>query len=784
MAQRENKASAVCHTSFVPALNMAQFKAFLRSRSRSRSRSRPSDPMPPTQDNPPSGYLKSSVRSQTRPISSTTTATHSTITPLPSDSFRNRPNAGRYAYALHPRSTDTPQDHDTCDYDSDDNIPPRSETPSSTRRKLAWHSLFGIALTRRSSSSISTPPQSTPSPERKASTSTAASDPKTTSSRKRSFRLNSRPTTPKSVDDPLSPYSIPVPSSPLPLSASPRRRSFGLGSSQRTTPKSSTGHLPLPHVLPGRSRARRLSVGSERPPHDSAVALPEQTSHRSVQKPTPDGGARSKGKEREHLLADSERPPHDLPPSFDFPSHSRNPPSSHFSRHPVFSNLPTLDSASSEENDQSSHRLHAIPRIIHTPPTPQRPGGDLDSPARPSTALPRVDAAKIDIAKPKPVAMAHREQVLVSSSHSHPDAQHTASSKRRFTPRFLTGTKSNDTTRRPPADGPIHKTLAGHARNMTSHRSKLGSFDFERPVSALNRSSSTVDRQKMHLPSLERTISQDSARAAMSRLTAHQPEPSQLKPDLTGDTSVISFSSVSLQTKSTGKDITPPGHSSSWGRASGRRILRTSHGTFAFEHSSSMPSSPNPNAFHLPSEPNPEHMPGLAQSQPSTPLHAIFDARVKHSRGQSVNTSDHVDAPGERKSKGKGRSLDLGLGLSWAPSRLREEVLMPGLFFAREKAKLEQNRANGLDVTKMFESLLSESRFQTFKKCKHASLFLPPCLTWHSDVRRFDAHAIPLEGPSGLLARVEKLVAESGLSEPERTRLMSEFTAFVESHGG
>lgn len=109
---------------------------------------------------------------------------------------------------------------------------------------------------------------------------------------------------------------------------------------------------------------------------------------------------------------------------------------------------------------------------------------------------------------------------------------------------------------------------------------------------------------------------------------------------------------------------------------------------------------------------------------------------------------------------------------------------MPGLFFAREKAKLEQNRANGLDVTKMFESLLSESRFQTFKKCKHASLFLPPCLTWHSDVRRFDAHAIPLEGPSGLLARVEKLVAESGLSEPERTRLMSEFTAFVESHGG
>ncbi|KAF8551467.1 hypothetical protein OG21DRAFT_1512705 [Imleria badia] len=739
-------------------------------------------PTPSPLDNPPSSYLKSAVRSQNRPISSTTTATHSTITPLPSDSLRNRVNAGRHAYAFHPRSTDAPQDHDTCDYDSDDHNVSRSETPSSTRRKLAWHSFFGIALTRRSSSTTSTPPQSTPSPERKGSTSTFASDPKTNSSRKRSFRFKSRPTTPKSVDDPSSPYSIPVPSSPLPLSASPRRRSFGLGTPQRTTPKSSTGHLPLPNVQttqPGRSHARRLSAGSERPPHDSAVALPEE---RLVHKPGPDGGGRIKGKEREKLFVDPERPPHDVSPSFDFPSPSRNHLSPHLPRHPVFSNLPTVDSASSEENEQSSHRLHAIPRIIHTPPTPQRPGGDLDSPARPSASLPRVNAAKIEIAKAKPVATAHREQVLVSTSQSHPDTQPTASSKRRFTPRFLTGKdvpKSNDTdgqkSSRRPADGPVHKTasnIIGHARNMTSHRGKHGSFDFERPVSALNRSSSTVDRQKMHLPSLERTISKDSAaRVAKSRLMAHQAESSQLKPDHTGDTSVISFSSVSLQTKSTGKDIgsnTPPGQSSSWGRASGRRILRTSHGTFAFEHPSSMPSTPNPIPFHLPSEPNPsdlpKHTPGVAQSQPSTPLHAIFDARIKHSRGQSCNTLDPVDSPGERKSKGKGRSLDLGLGLSWAPSRLREEVLMPGLIL-REKAK---NRANGSDVTKMFESLLSESRFETFKK----------------DVRRFDAHLIPLEGPSGLLARVEKLVAESGLSEPERNKLLSEFTVFVESHGG
>jgi hypothetical protein len=741
-----------------------------------RSRSQPPDPMPtpPTPrhlETPPSSYLKSAARSQTRPISSTTTATHSTITPLPSDSLRNRFNAARHAYAFQPRSTDTHtslQDQCssvTCDYDSDDHHFPRSETPSSVRRKLVLHSFFGLSLTRRSSSSA-------PTPERKGSTSTSASDPRITSPRKRSFRFTSRPTTPKSVSDPStskSPYPIPVPSSPLPLSASPRRRSFGLGSSQRSTPKSSTGNLPLPQPQspqPARSHGRRHSVGSERSPHDSAVALPEEPSHRSVHKGGPDGGGRNKGKVREHLFADSERPRHDVRPSFEFPSKSlpvdpspisRNYLSSQFPGHPVLSHLPTVDSASSEENEQS-HRLPVIPRIIHTPPTPQRPG-EVDPPSGPST---RVHSGKLEIAKGKTVARAHREQVLVSSFQSHASAQHTAPSKGRFTPRFLSGkdmpkamdSNGQTSSRRPaagPSDGPAHKTAGssttGPARNMTSHRGKLGSFDFERPVSALNRSSSTVDRQrtpdnssysKARLHSLERTLSEDSARGAKSRLLpgqAESPMLSQLKPDHTGDASVISFSSLSLQTKSTGNGIgdnTQAGQSSSWGRASGRRILRTSHATFAFEHPSSVPSSPNPPTFNLPNDPRqndlPEHTSGLPQSQPTPPLHAIFDARVKHSRGQSYNTLDPVDRgysnPGEPKSKGKGRSLDLGLGLSWAPSRLREEVLMPGLMLEREKAKLEKHRANGSDVTKTFEGLLSESRFQTFKKCKDSCPFL------------------------------------------------------------
>lgn len=708
-------------------------------------------------------------------------------------------NRGRHPYPTTPQSTDAhpslahhDQSSDTVNYDYDDHHFPRSETPSSTRRKLILRSLFGIPLTRRSSSSTSTPQQSSSTSHRKGSTSTSASDPRSKPSRKHSFRLTSRPSTPKSVGDSSlskSPYSIPVPSSPLPLSASPRRRSFGLGGSQRSTPKSSTGNLPLPHPQcpqPGRSHGRRHSVGSERPPHDSAVALPEEPSHRTSHKGPhllPDSGARNKGKEREIFFSNSERSFPDSRPSIDFPSQSlpedpssisRNYLSSQFTGLPGFLHLPTVDSASSEENEHSSilalHRSPVIPRIIHTPPTPQRLGEKIDPPSRPSTTPPGVDSGKVQFAKGKTVTISHREQVLVSNSQSHADAQHTVSSKGRFTPRFFGGKdlpktkdgneqKSSKRTAAGTSDGPIHKTSGSNmtvpARNMTNHRSKLGSFDFERPVSALNKSSSTVDRQGTHVPngnsshskiglhSLERTISDDSTRGGKSRLIVHHhgqaelPMLSQLKPDHTGDTSVVSFSSVSLQTRSTGGGTgtgtnTPAGQSSSWGRASGRRILRTSHGTFAFEHPSSVPSSPNPQAFNLPSEPNqnglPGYIPGLPQSQPTTPLYAILDARVKHSRGQSYNTSEYAEPcyskTSERKSKGKGRSLDLGLGLSWAPSRVREDVLMPGSILAREKAKLEKNKANGTNVTKVFESLLSESRFQAFKKCKD-SCFAP-----------------------------------------------------------
>lgn len=49
-------------------------------------------------------------------------------------------------------------------------------------------------------------------------------------------------------------------------------------------------------------------------------------------------------------------------------------------------------------------------------------------------------------------------------------------------------------------------------------------------------------------------------------------------------------------------------------------------------------------------------------------------------------------------------------------------------------------------------------------------------------MRRFDAHAIPLEGPSGLITRVEKLLNAApppGLDEREKQELLDRFIKVV-----
>ncbi|KAI6135035.1 hypothetical protein EDD17DRAFT_512964 [Pisolithus thermaeus] len=835
-----------------------KFYAFFRSRSRSRSRSKsviPTNAPPPmlskfeaisiTQthslssrrprlstehipsNNPPSSYMssptKSTGRSQSRPISSTTTATHSTIAPLPSDSLRKAIN-GRQEYASrHGNAANTHelnQDHDqyseSCDHDVQQ-LPPRSETPSSTKRKLGLHTLFGITLTRRSSSRSARHPASI-SPERKASTSTLVSESsRNVTSRRRSLRLGSRPTTPKSSDQPFSPKSsghfIPVPSNPLPLSASPRRRSFGLNS-PHNTPKSSVGHLPLP-VVHRQSHGRRHSVGAHQTPHDSAVALPEEQPNTSkYRRPSIEFIIKpSKGKEKQSEDWGKSRAKVALqaPASGAEPisqNSSENPPIGGHSLYspssgdcveasggarPRIQHLPTVESISDETGELpllAPRPIRAIPKIIHTPPTPQRPG-DSSTPLRPSTTPPKVDSSKVKVSQVK-MRSIPREELLSSTLQSHadtstafklpPEPSEPAANHSRFTPRFFRGQDSSKTKEsgldKPSVRGGLPNGSA-QARHMSNHRSKLGSFDFERPVSAgLNHSSSTINRSQNQLP-LERTTSSDSPRATKSRLATYQlarvdsPVHSHLIPSHTGQTSVISFASIpSKSTEKGASSNLSPGQSSSWGRASGRRMQKTSHGTFPFEHPASSPSSPLPDSFNPPNstvggQRYRDVTARLSPPPPDSPWVPIYDVPPKHHKGQSQASQD-VDGSlpkQERKAKGKGRSMDLGLGLAWAPSRVREEAIIPGLFVAGENIRAN-GRSYGSDVTKAFESILSATDFEAFKKY----------------VRRYDAHVIPFDGPNGLLTRVEKLLLNTGISERERKSLLAEFAYFVENH--
>ncbi|OJA19301.1 hypothetical protein AZE42_00452 [Rhizopogon vesiculosus] len=880
-ARKENKVGSVTGNSantssffhIRPYTLYHQFVAFFRSRSRSRSRSRaksspnssaaqsttelpalPTLPKPrisharstslvnepghtghartaPTATQP---ILKPATRISSRPISSTTTATHSTITPLPSDSIRRRQRLARNVYshdyqgeyADHQANEDPATSHD--DHDST----PRSDTPSSInqRRKLELLSIFGIGLSRKSSSNSSRKPSSGSSNCKVSSSTLSQKEAESKPSRKRSFRLNSRPSTPKSVDEPrfmkTSTSTLPTPSSPLPLSASPRRLSFGLTSSSRThAPMTSSGHLPLAHSS---RQGKRHSVGSHDTAHDSAVALPDDHSDDAVSSSHLDAksgsntdasklshtGRSRKGKDQERN--NSKWAPTRKTSRTDGSRlgtfHSLSEETSLIVNiSPPQNEVSALHTVESSEEDvaeplpviRAPQARSAIPQIIHTPPTPQR-AAEVEPLVRPATTPPRLSGGK---GRPREVVLS-QEAVAVHNElpklHARPPAQGDSGSnpriRNRFSPRLFGGkdlSREKESKEQQPGHDPAHPAgPVGPPRNITSRRIKHGSFDFERPVSSLNRSNSTVNASAVkgegstqsrkngvatHRPiALERTTSSSSGKSRTYAYHPARPDSpmlAQLSPHHTGETSVISFSSQSAQSKSTGKNSTPvPGQSSSWGRSSGRRAQRTSHGPFPFEPAVSAPNSPLPASSSLPcySPKSSSHrvefeVPEEPASMPtSSPLRCEFG----RGGGSLRDNSQSARARGQREreqrieKKGKGRSLDLNLGLSWAPNRVRQEAVMPGLLLSQAVSRKHEEERRGKDVTKVFENVLSESGFEAFKKYVH----------------RFDAHLMPLEGPRGLLARIEKLLTASQISQTEKVELLAQFARFVEGH--
>ncbi|RPD66984.1 hypothetical protein L226DRAFT_452093 [Lentinus tigrinus ALCF2SS1-7] len=199
----------------------------------------------------------------------------------------------------------------------------------------------------------------------------------------------------------------------------------------------------------------------------------------------------------------------------------------------------------------------------------------------------------------------------------------------------------------------------------------------------------------------------------------------------------------------------------SWGRSGGKRVARGSHGLFKFEPAvPPIPGSPADNERK--SAPR-------SVSRPTSPS-PLSSSEKPMSKSQQARLA------------GKGRSLDLGLGLTWAPNKVREEaVLRIGAPRSGTSATTSAARARSRwrgadeegrltagaasDVAEAFKEVLGDSAYGIFKNYVH----------------RFDANAIPLDGPYGLLVHVERLLDSApGLDQRRKRVLLERFLRVVQ----
>ncbi|KAI0375823.1 hypothetical protein BV20DRAFT_1048085 [Pilatotrama ljubarskyi] len=192
------------------------------------------------------------------------------------------------------------------------------------------------------------------------------------------------------------------------------------------------------------------------------------------------------------------------------------------------------------------------------------------------------------------------------------------------------------------------------------------------------------------------------------------------------------------------------GRDGSWGRNGAMRMARASHGPFKFEPAvPPIPGSPADN----------QRRPTTREAtRPESPLSDVGASRSKQAR-----------------MAGKGRSLDLGLGLTWAPTRVREEAVLNvgprrmGMSASTSAARSQSRWRNAdedgrlgvgtaSDVAEAFKEALGDSAYGIFKTYVH----------------RFDANAIPLDGPYGLLVHVERLLDSAPGVDQRRKRLLLE----------
>ncbi|TCD69869.1 hypothetical protein EIP91_005946 [Steccherinum ochraceum] len=355
-------------------------------------------------------------------------------------------------------------------------------------------------------------------------------------------------------------------------------------------------------------------------------------------------------------------------------------------------------------------------------------------------------------------------------------------------------------SRRSSKDPATTTTSSSVAAALKARQIKHGSFDFERPMSSaqghvpvrsalrnighsaipMQRSSSLKVTSRTSAPQTDhsrgQTLPQQSTghRQTDSFGRSRKPPRLDVKTDTSnvrrgtdssvGSTNPPSTSNPSRNHVNFVEPETPNSSQSgggSWGRNTGKHVLRGSHGAFKFE----------PAVPPIPGSPADDRKGNAARSSPKS---SLPPSKLRQERA----------GPG-----GVGRSLDLNLGLSWAPSKVREEAVLlyggkqpntvnsgsTGRARARwksgwvdEEGRLgsSSSRPAGSDVAEAFEEALGPAAYSTFKTYVH----------------RFDAHAIPLDGPYGLVSHAKRLLDSSSLSERRKQVLMDRFIRFVENN--
>lgn len=266
---------------------------------------------------------------------------------------------------------------------------------------------------------------------------------------------------------------------------------------------------------------------------------------------------------------------------------------------------------------------------------------------------------------------------------------------------------------------------------------KHGSFDFERPgwASSTARSPSGGSGSTGISSSVDPSPSKESL--SNGRINSLQKKPNI---DRTPPNSEPGHSSKSLHAHLRSDCAGEPKEPASLGRKTGKRILGSgiarlvgfSHGPFPFEP----PVPPSPTISNASTRESSKERRERDRSKEREERQREKKERKRAARRTALAPDPPPPPPKETntgfRSGTKGRSFDLGLGLSWAPTKMREDALLPssvvfgknvsassrnGLFRKIDTMELDRSKV-GKEVAEAFRNALDEEGYIAFKNCK------------------------------------------------------------------